>query len=415
MRVLVVAYKFGTKAEIGKNLGSYDYFLSQLIALRKRGIAITVLAPWLRWFSRGSTAVGDIPVVRYWPKLATRRWRNLLTYKLINRVYIWRTAHLIEKLCRDGKFDVLYVRQARESGAAAVRAKPSLKIPMVFQPITTWQWHFEKADDSIWRRLVKDSVVQQQYSRQILQNFDYFITYNEAMRKEYVESGADANKFVIIPGAVEHKIFRPPSKARGALRREFDLPADKKLILYIGRINFSEKGLDYLLRAMPQVLTAEPTGFLVMIGPATSSEQQRLQGLIGELRLGKQVAYLGSKAYRDLPAYINAADVGVVPSVWFESSGRVSLDMLSCGLPVVVTDTGGLAEYSVDGSTGLVVRPKDSGVLAEGLSKILGDDSLREEMSKHARRHVLDSFTLPKTTDRFVDFFQQITKTYVRD
>ena len=375
MRILVVLYKFGSLEEIGKSLGSYSYFLDQLVSLKKAGVQITVLAPWVNWHSPGTNSYKGIKIIRYWPKLATRSLRNLLLYKLVNKLYIWRTQKLVERLVRIERFNLVYVRQARETGVAVARAKRNIKgTPIIFQPITTWRWHFEDSEVSWFKKLVKDLKMQKKYSDLVMSSFDYFITYNKTMQEEYVQLGADKDKFFVVPGAVDHNLFKPLGKKR-ELRESLGLPVKRKIILYIGRINFEEKGLGYLLQAFSEIVKNRPDAFLALVGPGTQEQLNKLNQTISDKDMSENVQYFGKKDYIDLPRWINAADVGAVPSIWYESSGRVTLDLMSCGLPVVITNTGGMPDYSVEGQTGFVVDPKNELALAKALEKILDDES----------------------------------------
>ena len=157
MKILVVLYKFGTPEEIGKNLGSYDYFYNQLLELSKKNIEIIVLAPWLKWNKKGSKKIDSIKIIRYWPKLAAKSFRNFLLYKLINKLYIYITKIKTEKVIKREKINIVYVRQARETGFSVSKIKKNFpNIPIVFQPITTWCWHFKEAGDNLLKKIVKD-------------------------------------------------------------------------------------------------------------------------------------------------------------------------------------------------------------------------------------------------------------------
>lgn len=406
MKVLTVAYKFGTVEEIGKNLGSYDYFLTQLIELNKNGVEITVLAPWVKWFKPGSTNIEGVKIIRYWPKLATKSWRNLLSYKLINKFYIWRTGQLTEKYVKQLGIDVVYVRQARETGYAVTKVKSKLKVPTVFQPITTWRWHFEESKESFLKNIAKDTTNQKKYADKILKNFDTFVTYTNAMVEEYVAMGADKNKFTVIPPAVKHDFFKPLGN-KEALRKELNLPMDKKLILNVGRINLKEKGQLYLLEGFKQVVDKNKDVHLIIIGPGTTEQISKLKNKIAELKLEDAVTYLGSKEYSILPKYMSACDIGTLPSIWFEAFGRTILDMMSCGLPMVTTTMGGMSEANPHNQTGLNVEPKNAQAIAEALETMIADDGLRDSLGQNARQRVLDVYTFEKIINQFKTVFSK--------
>lgn len=407
MKLLVVAYKFGTVDEIGKNLGSYDYFLNQLIEFQKRGVEVIVVAPWIGWFKKGSKKVEEIPIIRYYPRLASRSLRNLLFYKVVNKIYIWKTALIAQKVAKEHNVDVVFVRQARETGYAIAKNKRKFKSPLLFQPITTWQWHFDESEDNWLKKIIKDTKKQRIYAQSVLHEFDYFVVYNNAMKEEYVSDGANQDKFTIIPPAVKHELFRPiPDKIN--LRKQLNLPIDKLLVLQIGRINLEEKGHRYTLEAFKLLSETCTNARLVIIGPGTQEQITNLHKKIKELNLEQKVLFLGSKNYDTLPHYINACDVGVMPSIWFEAFGRTTIDMLSCGLPVVSTKVGGLKEANVNGVTGFCVEPKDSAALSDAIKKILTDENMRIKMSQNARQLVMNNYTLKETTNRFINLFDKI-------
>lgn len=410
VKVLVILYKFGTPTEIGKNLGSYDYFYNQLLELSKQGIEIMVLTPWLKWNKKGSTQIENIKIVRYLPKLTNKSWRNFLFFKFINKIYISRTKKLTQKIIKKEKINLVYVRQARETGYAVAKIKKNFpNIPIVFQPITTWRWHFEKYHDGFLKRVVKDTKNQKKYAQYLLKNFDYFINYNQSMIQEYVSLGAEKNKFKIIPGAVNHEVFKPLENI-SAIKKKLNLTLDKKIILYIGRINIAEKGIDYLLKSIKNISKQQQGFKLIIIGPGTKEQKNKLFNLIQNLNILSFVEYLGSKNYYDLPEYINCANVGVVPSVWFESFGRTTLDMLSCGLPVITTKVGGICETNLHNQTGLNVEPKDSQELSQTILQIINNKDLQEKFSKNARQRVLENYTLEITTNKFINFFNKISQ-----
>lgn len=83
-----------------------------------------------------------------------------------------------------------------------------------------------------------------------------------------------------------------------------------------------------------------------------------------------------------------------------ETFGQAVVEAMACGLPAVVTDCGGPAETVADGVTGTVVRSRRPEDLAQAISDILDDESLRRQMGENARRRVLDNYSLERFADR---------------
>jgi glycosyltransferase involved in cell wall biosynthesis len=82
---------------------------------------------------------------------------------------------------------------------------------------------------------------------------------------------------------------------------------------------------------------------------------------------------------------------------------------MACGLPVVVTDCGGMREAVTDGVEGFVVPKRDPAGMARALTRLWGDPSLRDEMGRAGRARVLSDFTLSRETDEFEELYRAVT------
>ncbi len=153
------------------------------------------------------------------------------------------------------------------------------------------------------------------------------------------------------------------------------------VVLFSGRLEW-EKGVHTLLDAMPRLRRRFPGLRLVVVGRGT--QQDALQAQARRLRLGRSVVFTGWLSEHELRAVSGAADVAVVPSV-YEPFGLVALEAAALGTPLVVADTGGLAEIVEHGETGLVFPPLDPPALADAVTEVLRDEVLRRRIVRAAR------------------------------
>lgn len=388
MKICVVAYKFGTEKEIGEHLGTYHYFIEKMRRLAKMGHEVLVVAPWIGFWRRGRMNIDGVKVLRYYPPFFNRP--KLLVLNQIWRAwYIRATQRQVLKADKQTKLDVIYVWQARETGYAIAKIKARLRAPFVFRQITAWQWHFE--------RMRLDRRPQEKFAHEIYERADKVVFVSRAASQEGIASGLLPEKVEIIGVGIETDIFRPAgSKPAGG----------DKTILFIGRINFAEKGIGYLLEVMPEITRAVPGARLVIIG--AGGEWERLQKKIEDLGIKNYVQCIGKKPFQELPEHLNAADVLAVPSVWVEHFGQVTVEAMACGIPVVTSDTGGSPEINIDGETGFVVSAKDSGALARAIIKILQDENLRKKFGEAARQRVLENYTYEVLTQKFLDVVRKV-------
>ncbi len=432
MKICVVAYKFGTEQEIGEHLGTYHYFIEKMRRLVKLGHKVYVVAPWLSFWRRGSVDVDGVKVLRYFPP-SVNNPKIFPLNRLINLWYRVATQRMIRQL--DAKLDlsVIYVWQSRLTGYAVAEIKSRLRAPFLFRQITAWQWHLRRTaaqvyGKRVWYRSFLDPFLemiflekslQRKYVKGIYAKADRVVFVSEAASKEGLDMGLEPSKIAVIGVGVEADLFRPQN-----LEKKYDL-------LFIGRINFAEKGIGYLLQAMPEILNAVPDAKLGIVGGG--GESQEMNGLIAQLGIKDHVELLGKKPFTELPKYLNESKVFVMPSVWMEHFGQVTIEAMACGVPVVGTNIGGTPEIvhpsltlpingreahkgiplprgegQEEGECGIIVPAKDSSRLAEAIVKLLQNDRLRERMGSAARKRVQENFIYEVLVNKFLELITSI-------
>ncbi|MFO0196964.1 MAG: glycosyltransferase family 4 protein, partial [Clavibacter sp.] len=169
----------------------------------------------------------------------------------------------------------------------------------------------------------------------------------------------DKAKLVKIAPGIDINHFKPerdPSKFN-AVRSELKIGSEP-LILSVGRL-VHRKGQDKLITAMPKILAKRPDAKLLFIGQGP--RKAKLDSLVAKYGIEDSVIFLGSIAYADLPKYLNAADLFVMPSrsrlmgLEVEGLGIVYLEASACALPVIAGSSGGAPDALLDGRTGYVV------------------------------------------------------------
>jgi N-acetyl-alpha-D-glucosaminyl L-malate synthase BshA len=142
---------------------------------------------------------------------------------------------------------------------------------------------------------------------------------------------------------------------------------------------------------------------LVMIGdgPERSPAERRVR----ELGLEERVAFLGKQ--ESFVELLAAADVFLLPSEQ-ESFGLAALEALSCGIPVVASDIGGIPEQVEHGSTGYLATVGDVASMARHVLELVGDPERWRLFSRRAREHVLTHFQLAPAIDRYEALYRRL-------
>jgi len=168
---------------------------------------------------------------------------------------------------------------------------------------------------------------------------------------------------------------------------------------FIGRLE-PVKGLDVLLDAL-QVLTTSAS--LVIAGEG--SEKGRLMPRLKALG----VHVLPPVSYDNMPAVLKGLDVLVLPSVTIlplhrEQFGRVLVEAMASGVPVVGSSSGAIPE--VIGDAGLIVPERDSGALAQAIDRVLTEPGLRRALVERGHQRVHDHYAWPVIADQTLDLFR---------
>ncbi|RKN73016.1 1,4-alpha-glucan branching protein domain-containing protein [Paenibacillus ginsengarvi] len=156
--------------------------------------------------------------------------------------------------------------------------------------------------------------------------------------------------------------------------------ASDRIVLYVGRLVY-EKGVQVLLAAMPSVLAREPRAKLVVVGAGPMREQLERQA--AELGLGDRASFWGFVEEETKKRLYATADVCVFPSL-YEPFGIVALEAMAARRPLVVSDTGGLAELIEHGHDGYKALAGHVESLAWHVTEQLLDSARGTEMAERA-------------------------------
>jgi glycosyltransferase involved in cell wall biosynthesis len=211
-------------------------------------------------------------------------------------------------------------------------------------------------------------------------------------RVRYIPNGIDFSKFEKIPSP------EPFRKKIG-----YDGP----FVLYVGRLA-SNKGLQVLVEAAPDVLKANPKIKFVLVGE-DEGMKEKLEKRLKELKIRDKFIFTGhlTNETEFLSAYA-ACEVFVLPSE-YEAFGIVLLEALACEKPCVAARVGGTPEaIGKEGETGLLVEFGDADGLAEAINDLLGDPKKRRRFGKTGRRYVRDHFTWPAIVTQIEEVYKEL-------
>jgi len=224
-----------------------------------------------------------------------------------------------------------------------------------------------------------------------LRSADKITVVSSAMKNELltkIDSNLDID---VIPMGVDSELFHPKKK-EFAIRRKYQI--DGPFLLFVGRLA-EKKGVKYLINAMSDVIKKHAEAKLMIIGRGTLEKE--LKELTRELKLERNVIFMGAIQNNLLPAYYATADIFACPSIQTKDGDREGLpvtilEALSSGLPVITTDLEGNKDLIADNRAIYIVRQKNHKELANKIIEILNSSKLRKITKTSAIKFIKDKF-----------------------
>lgn len=221
------------------------------------------------------------------------------------------------------------------------------------------------------------------------ENIDHFIAVTESAKRALIKEGVAEEKISVIGIGVDLKKFRPGEKKT---KRDLN-------ILCIARL-VPEKGIEDLLKAFHEIAKKNNNVHLTFIG----------KGLLKSDLKGFKNISVKEVPYERIAREYSKADIFCLPSrstkTWAEQYGMVLVEAMSCGLPVVTTDTGAIAE--VCGNAALYAKQQDPESLKTNLEKLLNNTELRQNMGKFSRKRAIENFDREKIAKRIGEIYLKL-------
>lgn len=223
------------------------------------------------------------------------------------------------------------------------------------------------------------------------------VAVSQANADDLFRLGADRRKVSIIPNGIQMERFLNGRKLR--------IIRDNPLILYVGRVS-EDKGLGSLIKAVPLVLKDFPRAKFLIVGE-DYGYLSRLKALVRKSGVEKSVALLGRLSDEELVRVYKKADAFVLPSE-LEAFGIVVIEAMASGLPVVVSNVGGMKNIVHDGVNGLLFEVGNSKQLAEKIISLFNDEHLRVKLAENGRKTVLENYSIEKVVDKLEKLYLEV-------
>lgn len=227
-----------------------------------------------------------------------------------------------------------------------------------------------------------------------------------------------SSKWTVIIHGIDIDRFSPKREAeKKALQEQYGLES-RRVILHPARF-LPWKGIVEALKGLPRVIREFPDVMLVMTGRAQriyddhdelAMYDTEIDRTIRENGLDEHV-HIGTYDHGDIPQLTALSNVVIYTTVGDEPFGLVPVEAMACGVPVIVTNSGGLTESVVDGETGFVISKDEEKLpreLATRVIELLDDAALAEELGRRGREGAENGFDKKRTAQDFIRLSRQL-------
>jgi glycosyltransferase involved in cell wall biosynthesis len=205
-------------------------------------------------------------------------------------------------------------------------------------------------------------------------------------------------KIETIYNGVDTEVFHPPNEQESAIK--YSQPT----VMFVGRV-ISKKGINVLIKAMPEVLKKVPDAHFVFVGGGDISLYNKIIRSMGIS--DRNFSFTGHLGYFQRPQMLRKANVFVNPSL-FENCSLSILEAMSSNSAVVASDIGGNPEIIQSGKNGLLFPMCNHKSLAESIVSLLTDEKLNMRIAGEARKTIENRFSDKICAQKTLDLYHQI-------
>jgi teichuronic acid biosynthesis glycosyltransferase TuaC len=398
MRVLILSHMYPYALE-----PTFGLFVHNQVKELARHCEVVVVSPtplsppvvrrwrtrWMRYASKpGQTHLEGVEV--HYPRYLNIPGQH--GFPLSALFYTWAIRGLVARLKNTFDFDLIHAHAICPDGFAAARLGRMVNTPAVCT--------MHGADINVYPHRTR---LTGWVTRKGIRSVDRIITVSSELRANTLALASPQRDVQVIPNGVDLRKFAPMDRAQA--RVEMGLPQDQRILLYASRLD-EAKGLSFLVAALKRVLHHDGDCLLVLAGEGPF--QSRLAEQIAELELEGNVHFVGLRPHDEIPKWMCACDLLVLPSL-NEGSPLPVYEALACGRPVVASRVGGIPELIVEEDYGLLVPPADPEALSRALLSGLQKEWDVERIRRHGER-----FSWGRVADRLLLVYDEVLASCIR-
>lgn len=299
---------------------------------------------------------------------------------------------LIHLLKRE-KYDIIHTHNSKAGFLGRLAAK-IVGIPIIIHTIHGFAFHEYEISP---RRFL--FIFLERFAAKFA---DKLITISEPLRQWGLELGiGKSEKYITIYSGIEVEKFKININI-DEKKKELGIEPGERVIGVVAKL-WEGKGHETILEAAPQVIKEIPNVKFLFVGEGYL--RNKLETRVRELGLSNRVIFTGFRT--DIPEITAIFNIALLVSL-FEGMGRVLLEAMVLGKPVVATKVGGIIDVVKDGETGILIPPEDVDALAKAIITLLKDRKLARKMGEAGRRRIDERFTAQTMVEKISQVYEEL-------
>lgn len=304
------------------------------------------------------------------------------------------------------KPNVLHAHSPALNGLAALRAAKICGLPVVYEIRAFWE------DAAVDHGTCKEGDLRYQLTRQmenyVVKRASAVTTICEGLRTDLVKRGFAANKFTVIPNAVNIDHFQLSSGRDSELEQQLGLK-DCLVLGFLGSF-YAYEGLDLAIQALPAVIAVQPNVRLLLVGGGP--QDQQLKALAKTLGLSDYVIFTGRVPHSSVDRYYSLVDLLIYPRKSMRLTDLVTplkpLEAMAQGKLVLASDVGGHRELIEDGKNGFLFPADNVPAFSDTIIRLTQQSAQWPQMITQGRQFVEEVRNWRVSVSNYLPLYQQL-------
>jgi len=311
----------------------------------------------------------------------------------INPLRDFLALYLIYSFIKKNKIDIVHTHSSK-AGILGRWAAGLARVKIILH--TVHGWSFNEYQNPILRKII----ICLERLTAIITDRLIVVSYHD-WQKGLDSHIGNKEKYKLIRYGID---FREFGKKDKSLREELGIDEHDLLIGMVSCFKPQKSPQDFIRLSFLVNKTLPKVKFLLV---GDGFLRKKIQGLISKFNLEQQVILTGWR--QDIPRILKALDIFVLTSLW-EGLPISVLEAMAASLPVIATNTGGIAEVVSGGKTGFLVPPGDVNRMTEKLNNLLADENLRKQLGENAKTSLGSEFSVENMVKNTENLYWDLIK-----